>query len=31
MLNELLGLNLPQVLMGQAQTATDFDAAAAKV
>ncbi|WP_050871788.1 DUF5682 family protein [Comamonas testosteroni] len=31
MLNELLGLNLPQALMGQAQTATDFDAAAAKV
>jgi len=30
-LNELLGLNLPQVLMGQAQAATDFDAAAAKV
>jgi hypothetical protein len=30
-LNELLGLNLPQALMGQAQAATDFDAAAAKV
>ena len=29
--NELLGLNLPQALMGQAQAATDFDAAAAKV
>ncbi len=31
MLNELLGLNLPQALMGQAQAATDFDAAVAKV